>query len=255
MARVADSLIKDFLRTSATEENIALAEKALGQALAIERSPLALIAQARICRAKGEHEGALKACNEALGGDSTLTEASMQKAFALVFLGKPKEALATAMDLDLRDADLGNLYWLLGRAYFTLASASTIPRKDVAKYYHNAIHWLQKCVEEDPGHWYVRAHLIGAYALAGRLGEPEAKAAVNEYREKFEAWPLDPTIMKWADHQRFKNDAHDDFRAAIGALLEGLKKARAKGFPSKPQRRVSAQGSIGRDRQRPLSEC
>jgi adenylate cyclase len=231
MARVADSLIKDFLRTSATEENIALAEKALGQALAIERSPLALIAQARICRAKGEHEGALKACNEALGRDSTLTEASMQKAFALVFLGRPREALVTAMDLDLRDTDRGNFYWLLGRAYFTLASAPSTPREDVAKYYHNAIHWLQKCVEENPERWYVRAHLIGAYARAGRLEEPGAKAALNEYREKFEAWQLDSAITKWADHQRFNGDAHGDFRAAIVALLEGLKEAQTKGFP------------------------
>jgi adenylate cyclase len=155
----------------------------------------------------------------------------MQKAFALVFLGRPKEALVTAMDLDLRDADLGNFYWLLGRAYFTLASASTTRRKDVNKYYHTAIHWLQKCVEENPERWYVRAHLIGAYALAGQLAEPEAKAAIDEYRKKFMKWPLDPDITKWARHQRFKRDAHHDFRAAIKALLKGLEEAKAKGFP------------------------
>jgi lipopolysaccharide biosynthesis regulator YciM len=63
-------LIKNFLRTSATEENIALAEKAVQKALAIDPSlPLAHIAQARICRAKGDNRGALKACNAALGRD------------------------------------------------------------------------------------------------------------------------------------------------------------------------------------------
>jgi Tfp pilus assembly protein PilF len=84
-------LIKDFLRTSATEEDLALAEMAARKALKIDPSlPLAHIAQARVCRAKGDHKGALKACDEVLrrarAPDSTLTEASMQKAFALVFL-------------------------------------------------------------------------------------------------------------------------------------------------------------------------
>jgi adenylate cyclase len=230
-ARLADSLIKNFLRTSATEENVALAEMAVHKALAIDQSlPLAHVAQARICRAKGDHQGALEACDEALLLDSTLTEASVQRAFALVFLGRPKEALETAKTLDLHDADLGNFYWLLGRAYFTLAAGSGTPPAAAAEYYHDAIQWLQKCVQENPERWYVRAYLIGAYALAGLQGEPEAKVALNKYRETFTDWPLDPAIRSWADHQRFCG-AHGDFQAAIQELLRGLEIAQAEGFP------------------------
>jgi adenylate cyclase len=228
-------LIKDFLRTSATEEDRELAEMAARKALAIDPSlPLAHIAQARVCRAKGNHQGALKACDEVLRQartpGSTLTEASMQKAFALVFLGKPGAALKTAMTLDPRGTDPGNLSWLVGRTYFTLAARSGT-RPKVAKYYDDAIRWLEKCVQENPERWYVRAHLIGAYALAGRLKEPEAKAAIDKYRDKFMDWPLCPAIRNWANHQRFQGDAHGDFRAAIHELLRGLEIARAEGFP------------------------
>jgi len=77
-----------------------------------------------------------------------------------------------------RGPDPGNFYWLLGRAYFTLATASGTPPEAVAKRYHDAIYWLQKSVQESPDRWYVRAHLISAYALTGRLGEREAKATL-----------------------------------------------------------------------------
>jgi tetratricopeptide (TPR) repeat protein len=229
MVSLADSLIKDVLRTSATEENIALAEKALS--LANSKSPLALVTKARICRANGDHKGALKACDEALECDSTLTEASIQKAFALVFLGNPKDAIVTAVDLGLRGADSDNLNWLLGRAYFSLATVPGTLPEVAAKHYDHAIHWLQKSVQESPDRWYVRAHLIGAYALAGRLEESKAKVALNEYCQKCEAWSLDPVIRNWADHLRFQGDCHDHFKAAIDALLKGLEEAQANGFP------------------------
>jgi len=73
--------------------------------------------------------------------------------------------------------------------------------------------------------------LIGAYALAKRLEEPGAKAALIEYREKFKAWSLHPVIKNWADHLRFQGDCHDHFKAAIDALLKGLEEAQANGFP------------------------
>jgi len=117
----------------------------------------------------------------------------------------------------------------LGRAYFTLATASGTPPEAVAKRYHDAIYWLQKSVQESPDRWYVRAHLISAYALTGRLGEREAKATLNEYRQKFKDWPLDPNIRNWASQERFR-DAHPDFKATIQELLRGLQVAQG-GFP------------------------
>jgi hypothetical protein len=64
----------------------------------------------------------------------------------------------------------------------------------------------------------------------GRLGEHEAKAALDEYRQKFNDWPLDPNIKNWAGQERFRR-AHPDFKAAIQELLRGLEIAQAAGFP------------------------
>jgi hypothetical protein len=85
-------------------------------------------------------------------------------------------------------------------------------------------------VQESTGRWYVRAHLISAYALAGRLGEREAKAALTEYRQKFKNWPLDPNIRNWTDQERFR-DAHPDYQGTIHEFLRGLQIAQAEGFP------------------------
>ncbi len=134
------------------------------------------------------------------------------------------------MTLSPRYPDPGNFYWLLGRAYFTLATVSGTPPEDVDKHYRDAIQCLQKSVQESPERWYVRAHLIGAYALAGRLEEDAAKAALNEYQQNFKDRPLDPNIKNWACHERFRR-AHPDFKAAIQELLRGLQMAQAAGFP------------------------
>ena len=232
---LANVLMIDLFRdwNNATKENVVRAEEAVQKAYAIDRSlPLAHVAEARIRRAKGDHQGALEACDEALQLDRNLTEALVQKAFVLVFLGRAKDVpplVETAMTLSPRDPDPGNFYWLLGRAYFTLATASGTPPEAVAKRYHDAIYWLQKSVQESPDRWYVRAHLISAYALTGRLGEREAKATLNEYRQKFKDWPLDPNIRNWASQERFR-DAHPDFKATIQELLRGLQVAQG-GFP------------------------
>jgi adenylate cyclase len=233
---LANVLMIDFFRdwNNATKENVVRAEEAVHKAYAIDRSlALAHVAEARIRRAKGDHQGALEACDEALQLDRNLTEALVQKAFVLVFLGRAKDVpplVETAMTLSPRDPDPGNFYWLLGRAYFTLATASDTPPEAIAKRYKDAIHWLQKSVQESPDRWYVRAHLISAYALTGRLGEREAKATLNEYRQKFKDWPLDPNIRNWASQERFR-DAHPDFKATIQELLRGLQVAQAGGFP------------------------
>jgi TolB-like protein len=224
---LANVLMIDFLRywnnaTREQEQVIPVAEDAVQKAYAIDWSvALAHVAEARIRRAKGDHQGALDACDKALQLDPNLTAALVQKAFELIYLGRAQEApaLATkAINLSPRDPDLGNFYWVSGRAYF------------VMKDYDNAIPLLQKSVQERPTTWYSRAHLISAYALTGRLGQHEAQAALHEYREKFYNWPLDPNIRNWAGQERFR-DAHPDFKAMIQELLRGLQIAQAKGFP------------------------
>ena len=233
---LANVLMIDFFRdwNDATKQNIVRAEEAVHKAYAIDRSlALVYVAEARIRRAKGDHQGALEACDEALQLDRNLTEALVQKAFVLVFLGRAKEApplIETAMALSPRDPDPGNFYWPLGRAYFSLAIAPGTPQEAAGKDYDHAIHWLKKSVQESPDRWYVMAHLISAYALAGRLGEREAKAAITEYGQKFKNWPLDPNIRNWAGQERFR-DANPDYQATIHQLLRGLQIAQAEGFP------------------------
>ncbi len=53
------------------------------------------------------------------------------------------------------------------------------------KDYDPAIHWLKKSVDVRPTTWFSWAHLISAYAHKERLGEPEAKADLDEYRRRF----------------------------------------------------------------------
>jgi adenylate cyclase len=222
---LANVLMIDFLRNwnNATEEQVARAEEAVQKAYAaIDRSvALVHVAEARIRRAKGDHQGALDACDNALKLDPNLTTAVMQKAFELIYLGRAQEAaLATsAISLSPHDPDPGNFYWVSGIAYFFMND------------YNKAIPLLQKSVKERPTTWYSRAALISAYALSRRLEQDEAQQALHEYREKFSSWPLDPKIKDWAGEKRFR-DVHPEFTTSLQEFLRGLQIAKeTAGFP------------------------
>jgi adenylate cyclase len=224
-SELANVLMIDFLRNwnNATEEQVERAEEAVQNAYAIDRSVvLAYVAEARIRRARGDHQGALNACDEALKLDPNVTTALVQKAFELMYLGRAEEAPALAkraMALSPRDPDLGNFYWISGRAYFVL------------KDYDNAIPLLEKSVQERPTTWYSRAYLISAYALTGRLEGNQAQVALSEYREKFNNWPLDPKIRDWSGERRFSNP-HPKFTGSLEEFFRGLQIAKEKGgFP------------------------
>jgi hypothetical protein len=70
------------------------------------------------------------------------------------------------MSVSSRNPDSGNFYWLLGHASFALAAASGTPSNAA---YHDAIHWLERSVQDSPDRWYFRAQLISAYSLTGQL--------------------------------------------------------------------------------------
>jgi TolB-like protein/Flp pilus assembly protein TadD len=218
-SELAHVMIIDVFRSwnNATTELLVQAEEAVRKAYAIDRSvALAHFAEGKIHQLKGDFQRALDALSEALQLDPNLAMAYAQKTPDLIYLGRAQEAPALvtkAIDLSPRDPDLGLFYWFKGHAYFAM------------KDYDNAIHWVQKSVEERPAVWSSRAYLISAYALTGRLGQREAQAAVHEYSNKFNNWPLDPKIKEWAGDKRFR-DAHPDYKAALQEFLKGLQIAK-----------------------------
>jgi adenylate cyclase len=210
----------DFFRgwNNTKTEVLVPAENAVQKAYALDRSvALAHVAEGKIREFNGDLQGAIDKFNEALQLDPNLLVVYAQKANALILRGQAEEApelLKKAIQLSPRDPDLGLFYWFMGRAYFHM------------KDYENAIPWLQKSVQERPTTWFNWAHLISAYALTGRLGEPAAQAAVNEYRQRFKAdWPLEPKIKAFYTQAKYR-DPPPQLRAALQEYFRGLQIAK-----------------------------
>ena len=220
LAGLAHSLMIDFLRgwNSATNINILMADQAVQQAYALDRSvALAHVAESKIREVRGDLQGEIDALNEALKLDPDLADAYAHKANALILLGRAQEApelLTKAIELSHGDPELGLCYWFMGRAHFHMKE----------KDYDPAIYWLKKSVDVRPTTWFSWAHLISAYALKGQFGE--ARAAVNEYRPKFAAdWPLEPNIKKYYDQRKY-NREFPQLRAALAEYFKGLEIAK-----------------------------
>jgi adenylate cyclase len=225
-AELAYVLMIDFLRgwNNATYDNVVLAESAVQKAYAIDRSvALAHLAEAKVREVKGDLQGQVDALNEALQLDRNLSIVYAHKANALILLGRAEEApglLTKAIQLSPRDPELGLFYWFMGRAYFNM------------KDYDKALHWLKKSVEERPTTWFSWAHLISAYALTGGLGRPDAKAALDAYRQRFRTdWPLDPNIRDYYTQAKYR-DPRPQLEAALQEYFRGLEIAKnTAGFP------------------------
>ena len=225
-AELAYVLMIDFLRgwNNASYDNVVLAESAVQKAYGIDRSvALAHVAEAKVREVKGDLQGEVDALNEALQLDRNLSIVYAHKANSLILLGRAEEApelLTKAIQLSPRDPELGLFYWFRGRAYFNV------------KNYKDAIHWLKKSVDERPTTWFTWAHLISAYALTGRLGEPDAKSALDAYRQRFQAdWPLDPNIRGYYTQAKYR-DGRPQLQAALQEYFRGLEIAKnTAGFP------------------------
>jgi hypothetical protein len=74
--------------------------------------------------------------------------------------------------------------------------------------------------------------LISAYALTGRLGEPDEQAALNEYRARFKAdWPFEPNIKNVYTQAKYRSPP-PQLRAALEEYFKGLETAKqTAGFP------------------------
>jgi adenylate cyclase len=224
-SQLAYVLIIDFFRgwNAANNEVVETAKQAVDKAYAIDRSiALTHLAEGKIREIQGDFLGEVDALDEALRLDPNLFVAYAHKANAMILLGRVQEApalLRKAIALSPRDPDIGLFYWFMGRAYF------------VMKDYNNAIHWLEMSVQVRPTTWFTWAHLISAYALTGRLQNEEAQAALNEYRAKFQNWPLNPTIKNYYTQGRYRNAA-PDLMASLQEFFNGLQTAQGTaGFP------------------------
>ena len=109
LAGLAHSLMIDFLRgwNSATNINILMADQAVQQAYALDRSvALAHVAESKIREVRGDLQGEINALNEALKLDPDLADAYAHKANALILLGRAQEApelLTKAIELSHGD--------------------------------------------------------------------------------------------------------------------------------------------------------
>jgi tetratricopeptide (TPR) repeat protein len=217
-SELAYVLMIDFLRSwnNATQEVVAQAEEAVQKAYAIDPSiALTHLADGEIREVKGDLPGAIEALDRALQLDPYLSLAYAHKANALVLLGRAEEApalLTKAIDLSPREPDVGMFYWFMGRAYFAM------------KDYDNAIHWLARSVREKPTTWFSLAYLISAYALTEQLRQPEAQAALHEYRAQFPNWQLDPKIRDYYSETIY-SDAPPELNASLQEFFKGLQVA------------------------------
>jgi len=213
LSQLALVLVRDFNRNwnHATREDLARAEEILQKIFAIDRSiAIAHLADGYIHRRNGDQQGALDAFDRALKLNPNLALACAAKANQLIFLGRAKEAPALvekAITISPRDPALWNFHNIMGRAYFAIGD------------YENAINWLQKSVQIQPALWRNRAWLISAYALAGRLREHEAQAALSEYLEKFKNWRFS-NIRDW--YGKPESNPRPSFEANLQELFKGL---------------------------------
>ena len=214
LALLAHVLVGDVLNSwnGAGQAEVDRAETAARKAIGLDRNvALAHFALGYVNRLRGDHPASLAAFNEAIRIDPNFARAYAQAANALVFLGKPAEAIPMveqALQLSPNDPAIGVFHWVKGRAYFTLGD------------YPKAIEALAESARVRPNLWYVQAWLAAAHALSNQ----DAKA--SEARDTFNArfgtkFDLD-RITKYYQEEQYKNPT---LQTASAEVLKGLRKA------------------------------
>ena len=219
-SQLADVFMRDYLNrwneaadsAEARADLLKHAEYALQQAFSLDPTiALSHMDDGFIRRAKGDHQGALNAFERALALDPNLALAYAQKANQLVLTGRPNEAPPLALKairLDPRAPYKSVFSWVLGRAYFAMGD------------YNDAIVWLRKSVEERDSVWYSQAHLMAAFALAGK--QAEAVAALNDFNKKLPGYNLARIQEIYAQEIPNQDPA---FQKTLGELFKGLQQA------------------------------
>jgi tetratricopeptide (TPR) repeat protein len=220
-SQLADVLMRDYLNrwneaagtdSNARIELLSQAEHALQQAFSLDPTiALSHMDDGFIRRAKGDHQGALDAFERALALDPNLALAYAQKANQLVLTGRPKEApplVLKAIRLSPRDPARSVFSWVLGRAYFAMGN------------YDDAIVWLRRAVEERRTVWFSRAHLVSAFALAGK--QTEAVDELNDFNSALPGYTL--ARIRDIYSQEIPNQ-HLAFQSTLNELFKGLQQA------------------------------
>jgi adenylate cyclase len=161
-------------------------------------------------RSKGRLQDAVDALETALALDPYYARAYFELGVTLMVLGRPEEAISPALralDLNPRDPNVGDVFWLIGSAHLLSGRAD------------EAIEMLERARFAGPRLWYVRLHLAAAYALAGRLDE-----ARQELREHLRLRPEFGSLAAIRTHLQQIN--HPAFMAQAARTLDlGLRRA------------------------------
>jgi class 3 adenylate cyclase/TolB-like protein len=213
LALLASVLAIDVLNgwNDAGQAEVNRAEAAAKKAISLDYdTALAHHALGLVHRLNGNHQAALDSFNEAIKIDQNFARAYSQAANALVFLGRPRDAIPLvekAAMLSPKDPSFGMFLWVKGRAYFTLGD------------YPNAIKALAETVRVRPNLWYAQAWLAAAYALVDR--RPDARKALTPFKKNFPQYDL-ARIAEYYKEEQYQNPT---LEAASAQLLSGLRKA------------------------------
>jgi adenylate cyclase len=214
LALLAHVLMGDVLNgwNGAGKAEVDRAETAARKAIGLDRNvALAHFALGYVLRLRGDHPGSLASFQEAIRIDPNFARAYAQAANALVFVGKPAEAIPMveqALQLSPNDPAIGVFYWVKGRAYFTLGD------------YPKAIEALSESARVRPNLWYVQAWLAAAHALTDQA--PKASETLVAFNSKFGSEYTLDRITKYYQEEQYQNPT---LQAASAHVLKGLRKA------------------------------
>jgi len=196
---------------NAGPEHVNRADDAVKRALAIDPANAgAHMAAGNILHVRGDYAGALAAFDKVIELDPNFAIAYAQKSRELLYLGRPAEAAAAAEQAIRRspnDPQIGFFYWVHGRASFFEGK------------YEEAADWLEKSVQFHSHHWYNRAYLISASALAGR--QSAAAKHLAEFQQNFQQYTMQKIKQQYAvsEGARFSSSVA---QAATEPLFRGL---------------------------------
>jgi class 3 adenylate cyclase/TolB-like protein/cytochrome c-type biogenesis protein CcmH/NrfG len=214
LALMAHVLMGDVLNgwNSAGPAEIDRAETAARKAIGLDKNvALAHFALGYVNRLRGDHPGSLASFNEAIRIDPNFARAYAQAANALVFLGKPAEAIPMveqAVQLSPNDPALGVFLWVKGRAFFTIGD------------YPKAIEALTESTRVRPNLWYVQAWLAAAHALTSQ--DAKAAEAVATFNTRFGAKYNLARVTQYYQEEQYNNPT---LRTASAEVVNGLRKA------------------------------
>jgi adenylate cyclase len=168
LAQVLAGRVLDQM-TDTVAADIERAKQLVKQTLAVTpRSPLAHFAKAQILRCQNLFEAAIPEFESAIALNRNWVAALAALGLCKFFAGSIDEAIPAqeqAIRLSPRDPRIANWYWRIGMVHLLRSRTS------------EAIRWIEKARNENPGAAGPHAWLASAYALEGETGRAVAELA------------------------------------------------------------------------------